>query len=434
MNFLLNLQILAANPFVVAWEAIKTFLANCIEWFFNLTLSMGIPSYILAIFLFTIIVKVLTQPLQSKQLRSTRRIQMLKPEVDEIKKRYASDPQKQQQLTMALYKEHNASPMAGCLPLLIQMPILIALFTTLRQFGVEGSAYPVHPEFFNFWVWDNLAMPINETEGLFHRLLLPVLVALSQLLQQLVTATNLQDRQQKLMLLLMPLMFMFITQGFPVLLAFYWIFYSLIGAAITYPILKHWKKVDQAAIDAKRAAKEAEEEEKRAKREAARERNRNKNKKTQQHKKANYETKAGDIQLEEGIEEDAAADEEAVEEEDLSYLDELEDEEREAILAEREKEERFQAHLKERNFTIKKKRMKLHPYDSEAVEVELVVDERGQEMELAQMRKRFFEQQGPQGMPNMSLSDVFGFGKKKKKTQAEAKQNGQEQPEDEKEK
>ena len=76
------------------WQAIKDFFANSIEWLYQLTDSIGMPSYILAIFLFTLIIKLLLQPMMNKQMRSTRKMQLLTPEVDEIKRRYANDPQR----------------------------------------------------------------------------------------------------------------------------------------------------------------------------------------------------------------------------------------------------------------------------------------------------------------------------------------------------
>lgn len=403
MNFLINTQVLAFAP----WEAIKGFFANMIEWLFELTMAVGLPSYVLAIFLLTLIIRVVTQPLQNKQLRATRRMQMLAPEIEAIKKRYANDPQKQQKLTMALYKEHGASPLSGCLPLLIQMPILIALFTALRQFGVDADAvHPLYPEYFSFWVWDNLSTAVNQGP---YKLLLPLVAALSTLLQQLVTVSNLQDRQQRMMLIIMPLMFMFIVQNFPVLLSFYWIFYSLIGAAISYPILQRWKKIDQAEIDAKRAAKEAEEEERKAKREAARKKGK------KQPQKPGYAVKAGDAMVADASGDEGEADD-GEEEPDLSYLDELDENERKEALVEIELEEKFREYLREREFTVKTKRIKLRPYDKEAQEVEIAYDARGQEMEVSELRKRFVQQTtAPRGMPNMSLGEVFGFGRAKKK-------------------
>src|SRR5699024_5894172 len=104
----------------------------------NLGLGIG-----LAIILITFIVKVGLTPIQWKMFASSAKMRILKPEVDEINKKYPdkSDQMKKQQETMALYKESGASPLAGCVPMLIQMPILFAVFEffpstfALRQKG-----------------------------------------------------------------------------------------------------------------------------------------------------------------------------------------------------------------------------------------------------------------------------------------------------------
>ena len=118
MNFFAS-SVAAFQP----WQALINVIVSFIEWLFTLTQSIGLPSYVLVVLILTILIKLLTQPLMNKQMRSTRRMQLLAPEVEEIKKRYATNPQKMNQLTMELYKEHGASPTAGCLPQVIQMPI-----------------------------------------------------------------------------------------------------------------------------------------------------------------------------------------------------------------------------------------------------------------------------------------------------------------------
>ena len=179
-------------------------------------------------------------------MRSTRRMQLLKPEVEEIKKKYGSNMQKQQQMTMALYKEHGASPTAGCLPMLVQMPILFALFDTIRHFGEAGSGHPIYPEYFNFWIWEDLSVIVADGALPF---LLPILAAGATFLQQFLMSTNRKDRTQRIMLIAFPLIFLIIVRNFPILMAFYWIFYSLIGAIIMVPITRRWHKIDHAEIE-----------------------------------------------------------------------------------------------------------------------------------------------------------------------------------------
>ena len=95
---------------------------------------MGVPSYGLAIIMFTILLKIVLFPLTVTQMRSMRAMQELQPKIKAIQDRYKDKPEKSQEAVMKLYKEAGANPFAGCLPLLVQMPILFALFSALRTF------------------------------------------------------------------------------------------------------------------------------------------------------------------------------------------------------------------------------------------------------------------------------------------------------------
>ena len=104
-----------------------------------------IPSYGVAIILLTIAVRILLLPLSIKQTRSQREMQRIMPEVKAIQKKHKGDRQKINEATMALYKEHGVNPLGGCLPLLMQFPILIALYYVIRfptkyMSWAEGSA------------------------------------------------------------------------------------------------------------------------------------------------------------------------------------------------------------------------------------------------------------------------------------------------------
>jgi len=94
---------------------------------------MIIPSYGWSIIIFTIIVKAALVPLTIKQLKSTKEMQKIQPELKKLQDKYKNDKEQLNVKQMELYKEHNINPFAGCLPLLIQFPIIIALFTVLRE-------------------------------------------------------------------------------------------------------------------------------------------------------------------------------------------------------------------------------------------------------------------------------------------------------------
>jgi YidC/Oxa1 family membrane protein insertase len=193
------------------------FVTNSLEWLYQVTLQIGIPSYALAIVLLTVIIKILLYPLTYKQMKSMKVMQELQPKIKDLDKKYKNDPQKKQQAIMELYKEHGANPMSGCLPLLIQFPILIALFRGLQTFQ------PSNIDHYNFlWISD---LSKADPSGI----ILPVLVGLSTFLQQYITSPNASDSTQKTLLYVMPILFGFMTRSFPAGLAFYWIVFSVVG-------------------------------------------------------------------------------------------------------------------------------------------------------------------------------------------------------------
>lgn len=199
----------------------------------------------LAIIALTIIVNGLMLPLTLKQIRATKAMQGLQPKLTELQKKYVKDRQKLAQEQMKLYKESGLSP-AGCLvPLVIQMPIWIALYQSIiRALAVtpesladlSGHLYswPVLNELAPLgsrFLWINLAEPD-------HTLLLPLLVGASMWVQQKMIATPSQDPRQQsmtsMMQWMMPLMFTVFSLSFPAGLALYWLFSNLIGIAIQY--------------------------------------------------------------------------------------------------------------------------------------------------------------------------------------------------------
>lgn len=96
--------------------------------------STFIPNYGVIIILFALLIKIVTHPLQAKSMRSMAGMRDLQPRMTEIKEKYADDPQKQQQAMMGLYREAGVNPLGGCLPMLLQYPIIIALWQFLPQF------------------------------------------------------------------------------------------------------------------------------------------------------------------------------------------------------------------------------------------------------------------------------------------------------------
>lgn len=197
-------------------SSLVNIVINLIEWLYNITAQMGIPNYAIAIAILTVLIKVALYPLTYKQMKSMKVMQQLQPQIKELDKKYKNDPQKKQQAMMELYKEHGANPLSGCLPLLLQMPILFALFRALQDF------VPTHPEHYNFFWISDLSKP-DPT------IIMPLIVGLTTFAQQYVTSPNSNDQTQKTMLYMMPIIFGFMSKNFPAGLAFYWIMFSVVG-------------------------------------------------------------------------------------------------------------------------------------------------------------------------------------------------------------
>jgi len=183
-------------------------------------------------------------------MKSTMNMQEVQPKLEYVQKKYKNNPEKMNEEVMKLYKEYDVNPMAGCLPLLIQMPILIGLFMALRQFNFD----PIEHATF-FWVPNlGLADPLH---------ILPVLVALTMYAQQKVsmsaTGGNEQTAQMmKTMLYMMPAMMLFVCWTMPAGLCLYWAFFSVLSIIQQYFMNKQKKKEMEA-----RAIREAEEKERR---------------------------------------------------------------------------------------------------------------------------------------------------------------------------
>ena len=189
-----------------------------------------IPNYGVAIILVTLIVRGVTTPFTVKQIKSTRGMATLKPQLDEINVKYRSDPQKKQAAMMELYSKNNINPLAsctgGCLPMLIQMPIFMGLFFVFgRAIELRGA-----PAF--LWitdlsrsdvVWNGISIPVIMPAGLA---ILPWLMVISTYFQTKITMNSnagMDPAQQKMMVWMMPAMMLLFSAVMPSGLVLYWI-------------------------------------------------------------------------------------------------------------------------------------------------------------------------------------------------------------------
>lgn len=209
------------------FDSLVGLMQDFINWLYYLTVNLGIPSYFLAIIIFTILAKILLYPLTAKQMKSMKAMQEIQPKIKEIQAKQ-KDPQKSQAEMMAVYQEHGVNPLAGCLPILIQMPIFFALFSALKQFPYASQAHA------SMW-WFGTTLNLSKPDPYY---ILPILAGLSTFVQQKLSSTNVDDPMQKNMLYMMPIMFIFFAAKVHAGLALYWVAFNVLGAIQQYFINK----------------------------------------------------------------------------------------------------------------------------------------------------------------------------------------------------
>lgn len=196
---------------LVGWLA--DMMAWAVQFFYNLTASLGFPSYGIAIIILTIVIKVLLLPFALKQIKSMKGMQEIQPKVAALQKKYKNDRAKLSIEMQKLYREHNISPLAGCLPLLIQMPFLVSIFYALQGFQYDSA----HASF----LWLSSLASKDPTY------VLPVLSAVSTWALSAQTAPKNAEGPQKMMTYFMPLFIGYISINFPSGLVIYWVVSNL---------------------------------------------------------------------------------------------------------------------------------------------------------------------------------------------------------------
>lgn len=250
-----------------------TFLINPI---FNLLIviyhgfnSVGIPGALgFAIIAVTILIRLVLWPLTTKQLKSTQKMAELKPHMDRIKKEHGHDKIRHQQEITKLYKDHGVNPLAGCLPVLIQIPVLISLYNVLLkivEFDKADFLSEINKHLYSsslhltsipgtyFMGFNLAAKPDQWQQAGAYLLAIPVVTGLLQFIQSKMMAPEkikvvvekgaqsekgIEDTMaqvQTQMLYLMPAMIAFFSYGFPVGLSLYWNTFTIIG------IIQQWK-------------------------------------------------------------------------------------------------------------------------------------------------------------------------------------------------
>ncbi|MFH1003860.1 MAG: YidC/Oxa1 family membrane protein insertase [Chloroflexota bacterium] len=200
-------------------------------------------SFGLTIIAFTLVIRGLMYPLTVKQTHATKAMQTLQPKLTELQKKYAKDKQKLGQEQMKLYKESGVSP-AGCMvPMLIQMPIWIALYQSIiRVLAVSPEDFLNLSQYLYSWPVVYSMLPLNShflwldltTGDTFLALLVGATMWLQQKMVTPVTTDPKQQSQSRMMLWMMPMMFTFLSMQFPSGLALYWVISNVITIVIQY--------------------------------------------------------------------------------------------------------------------------------------------------------------------------------------------------------
>lgn len=234
------------------WGQFVNYLAVTLVSIDRVLKNAGIPyAFGFAIILFTIIVRLITFPLNVQQIKSSKAMQELQPKLKALQEKYKGDKEKLAQEQMALYKEHGVNPLGGCLPMLVQMPIWFALYRSLLQLSREGLlnegffwipslAGPVsdYDQGLSSWLYPFVdgAPPIGWGPALAY-MVLPVLLVVSQLYMQRMMTPATDDPQQASMqsvMKFMPLMFGYFALIVPSGLTLYWFTSNLLAMLQQY--------------------------------------------------------------------------------------------------------------------------------------------------------------------------------------------------------
>jgi YidC/Oxa1 family membrane protein insertase len=204
------LTLLASNPLTPLEHAAR----HSLNW---LHFSVGLP-WAWSIVALTVIVRMLLVPLTVKQIHSMQSLQRHAPQMKEIQKKYKQDKAKQNEELMKFYRENQINPAASCLPMLVQLPVFLGLYYSLKHFSKEpASLHPGNLSFLHF-----IPSIANHTTSHWGGFVLLVVYVASQMASTLFMSAT-ADKMQRTLFMVMPLVFVFVIARFPAGLVLYWV-------------------------------------------------------------------------------------------------------------------------------------------------------------------------------------------------------------------
>jgi YidC/Oxa1 family membrane protein insertase len=197
----------------LSWRWLRP-LAILFLWIFR-KLNLFISNWGLILIIFSIIIKVVLYPLSKKSTDSMKKMAALQPQVSALKEKYKNEPQRLQKATMELYKQEGVNPFGGCLPMLLQMPVLFALYPVI------GGAFELRQAMFiPHWIED-----LSRPDPFY---ILPIIMGVSMYFQ---SRTTMKDPNQKMMLYMMPVLMVVFFANMSAGLTLYWLMFNILSLA-----------------------------------------------------------------------------------------------------------------------------------------------------------------------------------------------------------
>jgi YidC/Oxa1 family membrane protein insertase len=210
------------------WGFFAVWILKGLQFFYKF-----LPNYGVSIILLTLLVRLITFPLQYKSFISMKKLQLVQPELTKLREKFKDDPQRMQKESMDLFRKSGANPLGGCLPLLLQMPVFFAFYKVLHS-AVELVDAP-----FMLWIHD-----LSNKDPYY---VLPVLMTFAMFLQQKMTPNTITDPVQKKIMMFMPLIFGVIMKDLPSGLSLY-IFVSTVFGILQQMVVFNAKSASTPVV------------------------------------------------------------------------------------------------------------------------------------------------------------------------------------------